>query len=154
MTLSDQRWQVHCPACGWQGIWGPAQLLDGLHEIQILRREKQPDEALVVQLAKNAADRLLCRHCHHSGLQITAWNDDFDDSIRRVCEICREVIPVERLEVFPMATRCAACQDKPTQPRDEEDFCPRCGEVLQLRLSNAAHVSRYRITCPACGWKG
>jgi predicted RNA-binding Zn-ribbon protein involved in translation (DUF1610 family) len=154
MELSAYLRRIHCPECDEQAVWGPAQMLEGLQQLGMLRRETRPDPELVVHLAEDAAQRLRCPHCQHPGLQLQPWSDDFDDfPSRRACEVCGEFIPVERLEIFPNASRCAGCQDKPAPATHDDDFCPRCGDRLQVRISRGTGVARYHAACPACGWK-
>jgi RNA polymerase-binding transcription factor DksA len=72
-----------------------------------------------------------------------------------VCEICREPIPRERLEIKPNATRCVACQDAADRGRSfvEPDYCPKCGSLLELRVSRSGGITRYKLWCtgiPSC----
>ncbi len=47
------------------------------------------------------------------------WLGNVEDALKRlqagtygVCEMCHQEIPMKRLEVFPSARHCVACQDK------------------------------------------
>jgi hypothetical protein len=154
MNLPEVLRRVHCPTCDWHAIWGPEAMLQVLRQRGALRREKEPDTALVLQLIEQAASQLSCTACQQTGLQLEPWTADFDDGpLHRPCEICGKWIPDERIEVFPQATRCATCQDKPDDAWSEDDFCPRCGGHVQARLVGGAAVARYRMACRECGWK-
>jgi RNA polymerase-binding transcription factor DksA len=72
-----------------------------------------------------------------------------------VCEICRQPIPDERLEFNPRATRCAACQDAADRGASfaEPEYCPKCGAIVELRVSRGGGVTRYKLWCtsnPPC----
>ena len=125
MNLSEYLRRVHCTACDWQAVWGPEQMLDGLRELQILRREKQPDPQTIVLSGRRSRRAVAVRACRHAGLRFEPWSDEFDDELpRRACEICGELIPKERLDIFPQATRCARCQDKPVPPPAKRTSVP------------------------------
>ncbi|MBW3599051.1 MAG: TraR/DksA C4-type zinc finger protein, partial [Planctomycetes bacterium] len=65
---------------------------------------------------------------------------------------CGNPIPPERLEVFPGATHCAACQEAAASAdADIPDYCPRCGSIMTLRATGAGGVQRYAMKCPQCG---
>jgi predicted RNA-binding Zn-ribbon protein involved in translation (DUF1610 family) len=154
MKLPEVLRRVRCPTCNWQAVWGPEEMLQALRQRGAMRREKEPDLELLVHLTERAARQLTCVDCRHVGLQLTPWTPDFDfEPPQRVCEACGKPIPVERLELFPQATRCAACQDRPAPASDETDYCPRCGGLVVLRLDRGSRAARYRATCSDCGWK-
>jgi hypothetical protein len=153
MNLNEYLRQVRCQRCPWNAVWGPEELLAALRQLGMLRRDGQPAPQLILQLAEANAGRLHCQTCQQPGLQLAPWTDDFDDDQTvRACEVCGQPISPERLEVFPKATRCAACQDKPIA-RDEESFCPRCGSLWQVTLAGGTGVTRYRMVCPDCGFR-
>ena len=112
------------------------------------------------------AHRLTCDACHQTGLaiigaddggplgsRVLAGDDDWQQAV--ICQICREPIPPERLEVFPNSIRCAKCQDladrgaEPVPP----EYCPKCGALLEMRVSRGGGITRYKQFCtgnPPC----
>lgn len=110
-------------------------------------------ELLVANLA-----RLKCDACGHAGLLLGTDDeadapDDWQQAV--LCQICIRPIPLERLEVFPHATRCVECQDASDRGVEttEPEFCPKCGALLELRVSRGSGVTRYKQFCtgsPPC----
>jgi len=116
------------------------------------------DEVVVELLAANAA-RLVCDQCQHTGLLIgqpvAADDDEGDWQQAVVCEVCRKPIPSERVEIFPDARRCVGCQDVADRGEEPEEpeFCEKCGSLVELRVSNAGGMTRYKRFCtgsPPC----
>jgi hypothetical protein len=153
MNLPEVLRRVRCRSCRWHEVWGPEEMLQVLRRRGMLRREKDAQLALIVQLFEQAASQLICPDCQHIGLEVAVWTPDFDLATRRACEVCGVWIPDERLELFPKATRCAACQNLPAVADDESGYCPRCGALVQVRPDRSGGISRYRATCAECGWK-
>jgi len=147
-----------CPQCGWRTTCGVDQLATRLRTLGLLRRAPHPPEELVTELLKTNLSRLPCDQCAATGLQI-ADNDDAhpDDDWQQAvtCEVCRKPIPPERLEIFPTASRCVDCQNLADtgQEQDEPDFCPKCGALVELRVSRGSGTTRYKLFCtgnPPC----
>lgn len=46
---------------------------------------------------------------------------------KRACEVCRQLIPAERLEILPETRKCVKCSAKfPDPPKfDPEDICAK-----------------------------
>ena len=97
-------------------------------------------------------------HAVAGGLELALWcdmrvaeEDDWDDWGGAVaCQGCRQPIPRERLDIFPGTKLCAACQQKDDSgANDEPEFCPRCGDIMSVRLKSG--TSRYVMSCPSCG---
>ena len=112
----------------------------------------------MLELLKSHGARLTCDTCGEPGLLIDtnpAAADDADWQVAVVCEVCRKPIPDERLDVFPDARRCVDCQNAEEQGRApiEPDYCPKCGAVVELRVSRGGGVTRYKQACtgqPPC----
>jgi len=56
------------------------------------------------------------------------------------------------LEVFPHTRTCVTCQSredlgKSTGPAE---YCPRCGNLMVVRQTRGAGLTRYVSTCPSC----
>ena len=131
-------------------------MLVHLRRAGLLRREKEPDAALVRELFQNTAARFTCALCGHAGLTVGPAQDDLDDEdwgMGRPCETCGKPIPAERLELFPQTRLCVPCQqaDETGQTKREEEYCPRCGSIMQVRPSRGRGLTGYALICPACG---
>src|SRR5690349_864557 len=104
-----------CPECRWRTVCGPADIASRLRLVGMLRRDGDPDEAIMVALLPEAAARMICPGCKRIGLVVGDADeaDDEDDWQTAVlCDRCRQPIDPERLEVFPNTRRCVACQSK------------------------------------------
>lgn len=152
-----------CSKCHWRTTCGEEELARRLRTLGLLRRSPLPPPELVSELLRVNAHRLACDACHQTGLVIVAAGDgrtsgDFfaDDEAgdwqqAAICQVCRQPIPPERLEVFPAATRCAKCQDladrgaEPAPP----DYCPKCGALLEIRVARTGGITRYKQFCTA-----
>ncbi|MAT69031.1 MAG: hypothetical protein CMJ58_05850 [Planctomycetaceae bacterium] len=149
--------QFQCHGCGWWTVAGEAELVRRLRKLGHFRRATDPPTEMVVELLNSYGPKLACDRCGATGLAITA-----DDSGDRgeweqavVCELCREPIPAERLEVFPDARRCVACQDAADRGKSfvEPEYCPKCGAIVELRVSRGGGTTRYKMFCtgnPPC----
>jgi hypothetical protein len=127
----------------------------------LLKRATHPPEEMVSELLALHARRLACDQCQHLGLVYgdprdkDVDDDDGDWQQAVVCEVCRQPIPPERVEIFPDARRCVACQDvadRGEEP-DEPEFCEKCGALVELRVSRGGGITRYKRFCtgsPSC----
>lgn len=147
-----------CPDCHWRTICGSVDLAARLRLVGQLRRDADPEDDLLLELAKDAADRMTCPTCKRVGLvlgDVDEAPDDGDWQAAVLCEVCREPIDPERLEFVPEAVRCVTCQNKAetgTLP-EEPDFCPKCGSLVELRVSRGSGLTRYKRFCtgvPPC----
>jgi hypothetical protein len=152
-----------CAKCGWRTTCGEDELARRLRALGLLRRSPHPPTELVSELLRVNIHRLPCDACHNTALYSPAVSaglsaepdDDGDWQQARICEVCREPISPDRLEVFPTARRCAKCQDladRGTEPVVIE-FCPKCGAVLEMRVSRGCGITRYKQFCtgnPPC----
>ncbi len=146
-----------CEKCGWQTVCGQTQLERRLRTLGLLRRAPNPPEELVAELLSANLGQLVCDHCQHVGLFVegdkSADQDDWQQAV--VCQICNQPIPPERLEIFPNVRRCVGCQDAADRgiEKDEPDFCPKCGALVELRVSRTSGITRYKLFCtgnPSC----
>lgn len=156
---------LSCSKCGWRTVASEDELARRLRILGLLRRSPHPPPEIVTELLRANAYRLACDACHQTGLTIVGADDggplgnratdegDWQQAV--VCQICREPIPLERLEVFPKAKCCAKCQDVADKIGDPAapEFCPRCGALLEIRVSRAGGITRYKQFCtgnPPC----
>lgn len=143
--------ELFCPHCQATEICGPDRMIAKLRSVSVLRREADPETDLLVELFRSSASRLPCHACKQIGLQARAPVDEGWETVR-FCESCAMRIPDERLELFPTAKRCAKCEASSSQDdHSSREFCPRCGEVLNMRLRRGGGIARYQMTCPRCG---
>jgi len=152
MNNEECRMELTCPSCSTVERCGYSQMLARLQGVGVMRRSKDPEPELVRELFESTATRFTCPECKHVGLSVgEAKDDDWDDRGAGVaCRGCRQVIPRERLEIFPGTKLCAACQQKDDLGvNDEPEFCPRCGDIMSVRLKSG--TSRYVMSCPSCG---
>lgn len=146
-------WELTCTACGQREVAGPLQMLERLRAAGMLKREKEPDWEVVRELFRTRSNVRRCAACGAATTMRPAeTEEDVDWGDRRACERCRTLIPPERLELFPKATLCAACQQLCDRTPDQADpeFCPRCGEIMLIRLSRSSGIARYVLQCPGC----
>jgi len=149
---------LRCGKCGWRTTCGEDELARRLRKLGLLRRATHPPEEMVSELLTTNSSRLTCDACGAVGLLIAPndENEGWDDWRQTVlCQICRQPIPPERLEVFPTSKRCVACQDATDrgQTFEEPEFCPKCGALVELRVSRGGGVTRYKRFCtgePPC----
>ena len=163
---------LSCRKCGWRTTCGEDELARRLRTLGLLRRSPHPPTELVSELLRVNAHRLTCDTCHSVGLAIVEADDggpaslyspvilagsenDGDWQQARLCQICREPIDPDRLEIFLDAKRCAKCQNTADQGAEADlpEFCPKCGALLEMRVSRGGGITRYRQFCtgqPSC----
>jgi len=149
--------ELNCPTCGWRTVCGLADAITRLRLVGHLRRESEPEAALVAELLTDAAPLMTCPGCKSRGLRISSAELETDTEWQAVvlCEICRKPIPTERLEYLPETRRCVACQGLAETGKlaDEPEYCPKCGSLVELRVSRGAGITRYKRFCtsnPPC----
>lgn len=150
-------YELRCSNCGWQTVSGIEDAVTRLRIIGQLRRDKEPDEALVAELLVDSAPRMTCPLCKEKRLSARPTADDDVEEWQAaiLCEVCRQPIDAERLEAIPSTKRCAACQGKAEAGKlvDEPDYCPHCGALVEVRISRGSGVTRYKRFCtgePPC----
>jgi RNA polymerase-binding transcription factor DksA len=150
-------YELICSNCGWQTVCGLDNAVARLRIVGQLRRDNEPDEALVAELFANSAPRMTCPLCKEKRLSTRpSTDDDVDDwQAAILCEVCRLPICPERLEAIPGTKRCAACQGKAETGRlaDQPEYCPRCGALFEIRVRRGSGITRYKRVCtgePPC----
>ena len=144
---------LSCPSCSAQQRLTDEQMLVRLQDQGMLRREKNPDIALVRELLTTAAEQFRCTKCDCAGLVVgDDWEEEWTNETR--CSACQAVIPAERLAVFPDTQRCSACQAKNETGEfnaGDADYCSYCGGLMKLRKRGGAGLSGYDMVCGECG---
>ena len=130
-------------------------MLDSLHSLGMLRREKEPDGELVAELFRSVIGRVSCSACGKTGLSISPADraDDETWGMGRRCESCGQPIPPERVQLLPHVKRCVSCQQASESGASgaSVEYCGRCGAVLTTRLRPGDGVTRYESYCAQCG---
>jgi predicted RNA-binding Zn-ribbon protein involved in translation (DUF1610 family) len=155
--MSHQR-RLRCPDCDFTAVCGLAEMLRWVQTAGMMRRAKEPDQAVIEELFSQTADRFPCPDCGRAGLLVEDAEDDQSEEawgMARKCARCGQPIPAERLEAVPNATHCAACQREAdsldASDTAEAEYCPRCGSIMSLRQVRSRGVARYAMICPECG---
>ncbi len=146
--------QLACQECEWSTLCGPTQMLNWLRTAGMVRRDAAPEAEHLPELLRAATTRLTCPKCQAIGLTATAAEDETNDEewgMARKCAACDQPIPPERLEIFPRAELCVACQAKSDRGESSgpAEYCPRCGAVMTLRQVRRG-MTRYVMACPSC----
>jgi Zn finger protein HypA/HybF involved in hydrogenase expression len=151
-------WQLSCTQCNWQTLSDLEDAVLRLRYVGYLRRVRDPDADLVGELLPLAASQMICPQCESHGLVAVdaddaAGGDEWQTAV--LCEVCREPIPSERLEALPGTRRCVKCQNAAERgdAQEEPEFCPKCGSLVELRVSRGGGITRYKRFCtgvPPC----
>jgi hypothetical protein len=149
--------ELECSGCGWRTLCGEGEIVRRLRALGRFRRASDPPEEIVREVLRSHGSQLACDACGKIGLAVRLDAAESDDEWEQVvvCEMCRQPIPAERLEFNPNATRCAQCQDAADRGHSfvEPEYCPKCGSLLELRVSRGGGVTRYKMWCtgnPSC----
>jgi hypothetical protein len=144
--------ELRCPGCLWREMCGPDEITAWLCRAGKLRPRSQPELAILYEVLHATAGQLTCPQCGRLGLTVanavedsTAWPGE------PLCACCSKPIPKERLEAIPGVRHCAACQREAERgrPKEEKDFCPRCGAPLEVRVVGTGRWTRYVLACTA-----
>ncbi len=143
--------ELRCPDCAWSEVCGPDAVARWLSSEKKIRPGREPAYEIMTELLGGVAGQLKCPRCGRTGLlagparDAAAWTDDV------ICSSCRRRISPERIEAVPGTRLCATCQQaEEAGGAGEVEYCPRCGSVMQLRLSRSPGISRYVMQCVAC----
>jgi len=150
------RLTLHCTACRHTEPASSDALVSRLQQAGLLKRatrEERKDVGYLMALTKTVAGQWICPDCGAAGLTVAEADgpiDEFDGG--RPCAACGKMVPAERLELFPDTTLCTACQSKVDRggTPDTQEYCPRCGTLMQIRATRGSGVARYSLVCPQC----
>jgi hypothetical protein len=143
---------LRCPACSWCEEGDANMLTQRLRQIGMFKRNSDVTPLEVRELVLAAASRMTCPGCGRIGLLASdALDDDQLWPRARCCGVCGVPIPAERLEVFPNAATCVACQNADEHGRlpEESEYCRKCGALLVIRQTRSQGITRYTKTCSA-----
>ncbi|MDZ4821438.1 MAG: TraR/DksA C4-type zinc finger protein [Planctomycetota bacterium] len=151
--------RVTCSACQWSNSIDTENQSAWLSRARLLRDTSTVDADLVCELFLGSISKLKCPLCQQSAIYARRIDsDDLETSddeswgMARRCEVCKQPIAAERIEIFPDTRLCTKCQQ--TDDRGElpvaREYCPRCGSVMQLRQSTGGGLTRYLMTCLSC----
>jgi len=153
MSAASEWIRLTCPHCRASLMHGLPEMLQRLQSLGMLRREKQPEPGLVMELFRSSVSRMPCGECGRTGLMFAS--DEDEDEVwggGRRCEACDQLIPRERVQLLPSVKLCVACQGKQESGAaiGPAEYCPRCGSVMQLKLRSGGGLTGYRQYCPEC----
>ena len=141
MAADSKMRRLRCPACGWQRPCGVEEMLRRLRTLGMLRREAQPHPTLILELLQSQSSSLTCDECQEVGLLLEDADDDFDDSgAGRLCEMCGRPLAAERLQLYPDARRCAACEQIDMHSAFYDSELAQLGSSLQLLAGGTVHL--------------
>ena len=152
MSPQGVHFELRCPACSWSEQCGPAAAARWLGRAGKVRAGREPEPAILFELLRVTAPRLACPGCGAVGLAAgPAADDEIDWPGPKPCAGCSRPISQERLEAMPGATLCAECQGQEERGghAGEGEYCPKCGSLMELRLSRAGGITRYAMACTA-----
>ena len=151
--------ELICHNCHWRTVCGRDDAIARLKIVGLLRRDHDPDEALLRVLFAEAASRMTCPLCKEKRLHAVDFDasqdNDADWQTAILCEVCRKPIDPERVEALLGVKRCVACQGREESGTavEEPEYCPNCGSIVELRVSGGSGITRYRRFCtglPPC----
>jgi predicted RNA-binding Zn-ribbon protein involved in translation (DUF1610 family) len=161
--MNDDRtpyFEAVCPRCHWSELCGPEGMTRRMIAARRLKRTSELSLGMLAELFQASAGSLICPKCGHTGLRLKPRSDlDENWPGGRPCSVCGKTIPEERLEFYPEASLCAACQGKIDRGETvgDMDYCPRCGSPMQLRPTRSGGITRYEMVCtatPPCRLRG
>lgn len=147
---------LQCSGCENVEFADADQLLARLRKMGMMRRDAEPSNDLIKEMVERMCDGFKCATCDNVGLT-TSDEDPFDDEEwgqARKCERCKATIPAERIEVFPDTRLCTSCKAKVDAGEEtdeiEPDYCPKCGDIRQLKARGGSGIAGYKMYCPTC----
>jgi DNA-directed RNA polymerase subunit M/transcription elongation factor TFIIS len=146
--------ELTCTGCGYTSVCSAATMLVWLRQVKMVRRDVGPEPELIEELFRAAAPKFKCPECGMIGLLVRtapAENDE-DWGLARACQECGRPIARERLEIFPDARLCVTCQagEDRGETTGPAEYCPRCGNLMMVRQTRGAGITRYALACPKC----
>ncbi|HUY87803.1 MAG TPA: TraR/DksA C4-type zinc finger protein [Pirellulales bacterium] len=144
--------EIRCAGCRWATMVDPAGAASWLSAAGRLRSHSEATRHELRELAVALAPQIACTNCGQTRLTAMLIEDDpaaWPEARR--CDDCGELIPPERLEVFPETRLCTHCQgrdDRGLTP-DAVEYCPFCGSPMALRPRGGTGIHRYVMRCSA-----
>ena len=129
-------------------------LPDMIHFLQsqgMLRRAAKPEVEFVETLFHSKIGGFPCPECAQTDMEVSEESFDDEWGDERACQACGTAIPLERLELFPDAELCTACQQKLERGESvEQEYCPKCGDLMRMQTASGSGLARYTLFCPSC----
>src|SRR5260221_13729351 len=104
--------QLSCAKCHYESVCSPAAMLGWLRQVNMVRRDTEPEPELIGELFRVAASKFVFPACKTVGLAVSQGPEESDEDwgMARTCDTCGKPIARERLEVFPSTRLCVPCQ--------------------------------------------
>ncbi len=154
--MQEDIWHIElrCAGCRFATMYDRAGVAKWLSAAGRLRSQSEASAAELRELALALAPQIACTECGELRLTAVLVTDDPADwPTARRCQECGQLIPPERLEVFPDTILCTKCQSRDERGNlpGPQEYCPSCGSPMVLRLSRGAGIRRYLMECTGCG---
>lgn len=155
MSHHDPLVSLRCAHCNEKSVLGREALIERLRDIGMLLRETKPEWELLMALLEDSAEKLVCDECERPGhvVEVLPREDQTDWGDGKRCAGCGCVISPERLEVFPDTEFCPTCQsqaDRGGTPGAEVEYCPLCGDIMEIVRATGSGLARYVMRCRGC----
>ena len=150
MSPDPETLLLRCPGCDWTELCDVVGMRAWLHAHGMLRRAKDPESAMIVELFRKSRERFECPECDTVLLIESPQAEDWPEA--KACHVCEQPITPARLAAIPTATTCAPCQEKIDrgEPTGEAEYCSSCGGLMVMRQTGAG-VTRFVMRCSDCG---
>jgi len=130
-------------------------MLEHLRGAGMLKRVKEVEPEMLLELFRAFSSSLHCRDCNASGLVVVQDEEEQNErewGAAPVCKKCAAPIPPERLEIFPDTDFCMQCQSSQERGENDEqrEFCPYCGGLMSCRQTTRGGLSKYAMRCQDC----
>jgi len=151
MTTRPRFLELRCGACLWRETCGPAEMVQWLRKAGKVREGMDMEREILYEVFRASAGQFECPKCGRTGLSASNAAESGDWPGGPECVKCGLAIGRERAEALPGARVCAACQQATERgaARPDQDFCPRCGAKLEIRVVTQGNRTRYVLACSA-----
>jgi len=126
-------------------------MLAWLRKAGKVREGKAMEFEILYEVFRATAGQFDCPKCGHHGLSASNAVEAGDWPGGPECVKCGRPIGQERAEAMPGTRTCAACQQAAERgvQRQDQDYCPRCGARLEVRVVGQGNRTRYVLACSA-----
>ena len=147
----ERYWLLSCPRCQWERELDTQSAQQLLRSQGLLRRRNDVDAAELQELLVAVSGRVACEACKECGIEIGEAEDFGDDPGEVRCQHCGRVIEPQRVAALPHIKLCLDCQQAAESGQRgnlAEDYCPRCGQVMQMSRRAFSGLAGYQLRCP------